>query len=571
MATNTSASAEQTPLSPLEHHRSKRPTTVCSPPPPCKQILLLLLLTLAAEVLIDSGIWNYPVGIALLKGLYGWVFLSLLFSCLACLKYAGMLISALFGAVLGVLLYAKWAFGYDWSPDLILATFTTTWQETSAFVNIPSVAIVLLCAAFFGGLTWLYTRLLWSNRFSLRGLILTALLVTAWWYLPLAALSWRPSLVLKFSNNEVRQDYTFYITMHRGLCRQNWQAPFNSIGRSAQVIAAYLNPPPFDKVEKLPSRLKSHAPLTFVLVIGESMRADHFGIHGYARQTTPLLARRKLIPLHKMYSYGNSTYPSLVCLLTGEPAQYGATPCRSSFLALLGKHGYRTNLFLENTIDFTQAGSTMFAPVGAYLDGKEIVKGDMGKVIQRVQSCLVPNDKSQMIVIENGTGHFPYQHHAAYSFFQPCNFRWNDVIQGHEQEILNDYDNCVRAVDILLDGLIRTLENRNAVLVFVSDHGQHLGEGGRWIHGNSITPSERENIRHVASFIWLSDDFRCQNPEMAARLESLSNKPLSHSYFFKSILSLCGIEVEIPGLDLDFTQPPGESAPVSAGCPASPS
>lgn len=536
-----------------------------------KKVVLLLLLTLGAELLLDSTLWNYPVSAAIIKLLYGWCLLTFLFCCLSSCKYVGMALMGLFGAVLAIFAYAKWMFGYDWTADLVLATLQTTWKETSMFLNIFSIGLVLIATAFCAYLSLLYSRYVWNGRFAPVSLILWGIVTTLWCCVPWAALQWKSSLTLRLATNEVRNDYAFYVTQHVDACLANWHSPFNYIGRSLAVMKAFYAPAPIDKVENYPSQLKANGPVTFVFVIGESVRADHFGLHGSPRNTTPLLHKRKgIIPLNQMKSYGISTYPSLVCLLTGKPDRYAAPARRSSFLALLKKHGFHTSIFLENTYNFS-VKSTNYPAMGAYLDKSTIVKGDMEHVVESVRKSLLPEEKNQFIVLENGTGHFPYQYHPRYSYYQPCNHKWNEPISGHETEIINDYDNCIRAVDEMLDGLIGILEKRNAVLLFVSDHGQLLGEDGKWTYGNdsNLNSPETEKLHHVASFIWLSEAYRSKNPEMAARLERLRNTPLEHSYFFKSILSLCGITVEIPGLTQDFTQFEGDddaqgATPVSA-------
>ena len=56
--------------------------------------------------------------------------------------------------------------------------------------------------------------------------------------------------------------------------------------------------------------LDAHIPDTdqdrelIILVVGEAMRADHFGLNGYARDTTPLLHKNGAISITQMYSSG---------------------------------------------------------------------------------------------------------------------------------------------------------------------------------------------------------------------------------------------------------------------------
>jgi lipid A ethanolaminephosphotransferase len=57
-------------------------------------------------------------------------------------------------------------------------------------------------------------------------------------------------------------------------------------------------------------------PPLFVLVVGETARADHFALNGYARDTTPELAARKVLSWRNVHSCGTNTLASVPCMFS---------------------------------------------------------------------------------------------------------------------------------------------------------------------------------------------------------------------------------------------------------------
>jgi glucan phosphoethanolaminetransferase (alkaline phosphatase superfamily) len=159
------------------------------------------------------------------------------------------------------------------------------------------------------------------------------------------------------------------------------------------------------------------------------------------------------------------------------------------------------------------------------------------------------NEDRQFVIIENGTGHYPYINEDRYDVYYPCNVEWLAPRPDNFLELLiNDYDNCIVSVDSFLGELINALRYKNAVVLYVSDHGQYLGESGKYLHGDN----ENELLRHVASFIWFSDEYERRHPELVAEMKSVKDKLLVHGQIYATILRLCGIKSEVP-LDIgDF-------------------
>jgi glucan phosphoethanolaminetransferase (alkaline phosphatase superfamily) len=82
--------------------------------------------------------------------------------------------------------------------------------------------------------------------------------------------------------------------------------------------------------------------------------------------------------------------------------------------------------------------------------------------------------------------------------------------------------------------------------VFVSDHGENLGENGKYGHGFAVHPFEKSKEQtNVATFIWASDKFIAKNPKKFSAIKNNKNNNIDHSFIFHTILDCSGIESEI--------------------------
>ena len=84
-----------------------------------------------------------------------------------------------------------------------------------------------------------------------------------------------------------------------------------------------------------------------------------------------------------------------------------------------------------------------------------------------------------------------------------------DVSKCSKTELDNAYDNTVLGVDNLLADVIRQLaqSGRKALLFYVSDHGESLGENGIYLHSTPYSVAPAEQTR-VPMMLWLSDAWR---------------------------------------------------------------
>ena len=102
--------------------------------------------------------------------------------------------------------------------------------------------------------------------------------------------------------------------------------------------------------------------------------------------------------------------------------------------------------------------------------------------------------------------------------------------------LVNAYDNSIRYTDYLLNGLIDTLQTMKdwkRAMIFISDHGESLGENKMFMHGLPMKLAPKEQYE-IPFFVWTSDNFRTYKQDLPAVLEQ--------HYIFHSVLNLLSIQ-----------------------------
>ena len=120
------------------------------------------------------------------------------------------------------------------------------------------------------------------------------------------------------------------------------------------------------------------------------------------------------------------------------------------------------------------------------------------------------------------------------------------------QELLNAYDNTIVYTDRLMADLIgqlQALPDIRSTLIYVSDHGQSLGEDGIYLHGmpNSIAPDVQ---REIPIFVWMNAAFQtARNVDEASVVQGEQH---GHENIFHSVLGAFGANSPVYRSELDI-------------------
>lgn len=87
----------------------------------------------------------------------------------------------------------------------------------------------------------------------------------------------------------------------------------------------------------------------------------------------------------------------------------------------------------------------------------------------------------------------------------------NEIQTCTKEQLVNTYDNTLVYVDYIVDKAINLLKEHQdkftTSLVYLSDHGESLGENGIYLHGlpYAIAPDSQ---KQVPMLLWLSEDYQ---------------------------------------------------------------
>jgi lipid A ethanolaminephosphotransferase len=303
-------------------------------------------------------------------------------------------------------------------------------------------------------------------------------------------------------------------------------------------------------------------PALLVVVVGETARAANWGLNGYERQTTPSLANLDVINYPHVTSCGTNTEVSVPCMFSPfGRKQYDENSIRrhESLLHVLDHSGIKT-IWRDNQsgckgvcdgLELQQMDQKRNATL---CDGErcldEILIDDLEAQIAKTQGNLV------LILHQLGN------HGPAYSRRYPEVFRrftptcdTPDLGKCNREQIVNSYDNALLYTDHFLDQIIhrlKTQRSHDAAMIYVSDHGESLGEKGFYLHGlpRAIAPKEQTE---VPMLMWLSPGFATSFNLDTQCLKNQAAHPVSHDYLFHSILGILQVTTKVYEPDYDLT------------------
>lgn len=292
-----------------------------------------------------------------------------------------------------------------------------------------------------------------------------------------------------------------------------------------------------------------------ILVLGETSRAEDFSLGGYARETNPLLKQDDVAYFPNTTSCGTATAISVPCIFSGMPrAHYDEALAhhQEGLLDIIQRAGLQV---LWNDNDGGCKGACDRVPnqdvTKLNLPGQCIEGECVDEVLfHQLEDYINHLQHDGVIVLHTIGSHGPTYYNrypAAFRKFTPtCDT--NQIQTCSQQQLVNTYDNTIVYVDYIVDKAIKLLQSKQdnftTSLVYLSDHGESLGENGVYLHGlpYSIAP---ESQKHVPFLIWLSDDYQKRYGVSSQCLQKeAQQKNVSQDNLFSTMLGLTGVETK---------------------------
>jgi len=307
-------------------------------------------------------------------------------------------------------------------------------------------------------------------------------------------------------------------------------------------------------------KTKEALPKLVIMIVGEAVRADHFSLNGYKKETNPKLKNESVINFSNVYSCGTSTAESVPCMFS---------------IYDKGHYSYKKGIRSENVLDVlkhTNAVSLLWRDNNSDSKGValripyEYYKSPVNNTICTDDECrdegmLVGLDsyvkaqknKDILIVLHQMGNHGPayYKRYPKeYKTFTPI-CETNQLEKCTKEEISNAYDNAILYTD---DFLVKTItllkqheKTHQTAMLYMSDHGESLGENGIYLHGLPyfMAPDAQ---KHIAALGWFSPKLK-----QTLHIDTLDNtKRYTQDHLFHTLLGLFNVKTEVYNEKLDI-------------------
>ena len=299
-----------------------------------------------------------------------------------------------------------------------------------------------------------------------------------------------------------------------------------------------------------------------IMVVGEATRADRFSLNGYEKETNPLLKKEDIVNFSNFYSCGTSTAQSVPCMFS---------------IYNRDSYDYKKGISTQNVVDVLtntkdikvlwRDNNSSSKGVADRIDYEDYRSNKNNTICDdecRDEGMLVGLDsfiqknknKDILIVLHQMGNHGPayYKRYPkAYEKFTPV-CKTNQLEECTQEEVSNAYDNAVLYSDYFLSKTINFLKpyskDYETAMIYMSDHGESLGEKGLYLHGMPYFMAPDEQT-HVASFMWFGEGDIKEDVDVE-KLKSYSNKRFSQDNLFHTLLSFFEVETEVYKKEMDI-------------------
>lgn len=346
--------------------------------------------------------------------------------------------------------------------------------------------------------------------------------------------------------------------------------PLNTVyalGRVAASSPRQAGPPAPVGVDAVVPRAADRPPL-LLLVVGETARASNFGINGYERPTTPGLQEREAISFTDVTACGTSTAASLPCMFShlGRSGFEARNRDHENLLDVLQRAGLAV-LWLDNqsgckgVCDRVPSQNVARNLPGICAAGECLDDALLAGLDDRMAALPLERRSRGVVLVmhqmgSHGPAYFRRSPPGAKRFTPECTS--NNLPECEPSTLRNAYDNSIAYTDSVLSSSIDWLKKREGeflpALVYVSDHGESLGEKNLYLHGLpwAIAPDVQKKVPWIT---WTSMSFSSSTGLDLGCLRRRAPLPMSHDNYFHSVLGLLQVRTSVYSYAMDAYAP----------------
>ena len=428
--------------------------------------------------------------------------------------------------------YAALHYGTVFDYGMIQNSVETDQAEAFSYLNIQSVIhfcfLGLLPALFIAKtkvVTLGYSQAALARLKLIAGALAVLLTIVFFFYQDYAAVGRNNSHVKKFINP------TQYLYSGAKYIKYNYlesEIPFKT-----------LDTAPIDSSPKQSE--------VMIVVLGETARAENFSSNGYTKNTNQYTAKYDITSFENMFSCGTATAVSVPCMfsmMTRDNFERRHADKQQNVIDLIQLADFDvqwiSNNGCKNVCDRVPTINIDLAQSNPLCDGNYCQDEILLLPLQQKLNSL--SKKKTLIVLHMMGSHgptyfkrYPQEHQK----FTPDCAR-SDIQNCSSEQLINTYDNTIAYTDFVLSKVIEQLEelpkNYKTSMLYVSDHGESLGESGVYLHGLPYSFSPQQQ-RHIPMLLWSNNNQHHTN----CMKEQAKNQAFSHDNLFHSLLGWLSI------------------------------
>lgn len=299
-----------------------------------------------------------------------------------------------------------------------------------------------------------------------------------------------------------------------------------------------------------------------VMLVGETARADHFSLNGYSKQTNRYTQGEDITSFKNMYSCGTATAVSLPCMfsaLTRNQYDHNQANSQQNLLDLVSLAGVDV-LWVDNngckgvcksvpTVSIDVKSDSPLCDGHYCLD--EVLLAPLEQKLQNLTA------KTTLIVLHMMGSHGPtyYKRYPEQGRIFKDDCPRSDIQNCSSEALVNTYDNTIAYTDWVISQVINELNqlpvSTEAAMLYVSDHGESLGENGAYLHGFPYAFAPKSQ-KHVPLLTWFTDPMQVDSKCLQ---QSAQQDSFSHDNIFHSMLGILQVSTTAYQASLDLFAP----------------
>jgi len=319
----------------------------------------------------------------------------------------------------------------------------------------------------------------------------------------------------------------------------------------------YFSPPlKFSVLDRKPTivRTNNQKHVT-VLVLGETARAQSFSLNGYEKPTNQFTENLGVVSFTNMSSCGTATAVSVPCMfsrLNKDNYNKRLAIAQQNVVDLVHLAGADV-LWLSNNNGSCKGVCTRVknqqidvSKLNPLCDGEYCYDEVLLNPLKNKLKNLTHHNTLILLHLIGSHGPTYYKRYPQSNRLFSPDCQRSDIQNCTEEELINTYDNTIAYTDYVLSKIINELNNSSqnnnleASMLYISDHGESLGEKGVYLHGLPYAFAPEQQT-HIPMLFWT--DTKQTDFDLSC-LNSMKNIEISHDYFFDTLLSIMSVKTK---------------------------